>query len=162
MPLKVTWYSHSCFLIETDGARILVDPFITDNPLSPVTAEEVQVDFIFVSHGHGDHVGDSVPIAKRTGATVVSNYEIQNWISAQGVENVHPLHIGGGFDWPWGRAKLTIAQHGSMLPDGSYGGNPAGILFYIDDKTGTLIPNKDHTANHTPDDQLKKSEYVFQ
>jgi len=134
MSLKVTWYSHASFLIETDGVRILVDPFITDNPLSPVTAEEVQADFIFVSHGHGDHVGDSVPIAKRTGATVVSNFEIQNWISAQGVENVHPLHIGGGFDWPWGRAKLTIAQHGSMLPDGSYGGNPAGILFYIDGK----------------------------
>jgi L-ascorbate metabolism protein UlaG (beta-lactamase superfamily) len=134
MSLKVTWYSHASFLIETDDARILVDPFISDNPLSPVTVEEVQADFIFVSHGHGDHVGDSVPIAKRTGATVVSNYEIQNWISAQGVENVHPLHIGGGFDWPWGRAKLTIAQHGSMLPDGSYGGNPAGILFYIDGK----------------------------
>ena len=134
MSLKVTWYSHASFLIESDGARLLVDPFITDNPLSPVTAEEVQADFIFVSHGHGDHVGDSVPIAKRTGATVVSNYEIQNWISAQGVENDHPLHIGGGFDWPWGRAKLTIAQHGSMLPDGSYGGNPAGILFYIDGK----------------------------
>ena len=134
MSLKVTWYSHASFLIETDSARILVDPFISDNPLAPVTAEEVQVDFIFVSHGHGDHVGDSVPIAKRTGATVVSNYEIQNWISAQGVDKVHPLHIGGGFDWPWGRAKLTIAQHGSMLPDGSYGGNPAGILFYIDGK----------------------------
>jgi L-ascorbate metabolism protein UlaG (beta-lactamase superfamily) len=134
MSLKVTWYSHSGFLIQTDVARILVDPFITDNPLSPVSEEEVEADFIFVSHGHGDHVGDSVPIAKRTGATVVSNFEIQNWLSAQGVENVHPLHIGGGFDWPWGRAKLTIAQHGSMLPDGSYGGNPAGILFYIDGK----------------------------
>jgi L-ascorbate metabolism protein UlaG (beta-lactamase superfamily) len=65
---------------------------------------------------------------------VVSNYEIQNWLTAQGVENAHPLHIGGGFDWPWGRAKLTIAHHGSMLPDGSYGGNPGGFLFYIDDK----------------------------
>jgi L-ascorbate metabolism protein UlaG (beta-lactamase superfamily) len=73
-------------------------------------------------------------IAERTGATVVSNFEIQNWITAQGVENVHPLHIGGGFDWPWGRVKLTIAHHGSMLPDGSYGGNPGGFLFYIDGK----------------------------
>ena len=132
MSLKVKWLSHASFFIETDKARLLVDPFITDNPLSPVSADEIQTDYIFISHGHGDHVGDSVPIAKRTGAMVVSNYEIQNWISAQGVENVHPLHIGGGFDWPWGRVKLTIAQHGSMLPDGSNGGNPCGFIFYID------------------------------
>jgi L-ascorbate metabolism protein UlaG (beta-lactamase superfamily) len=134
MALKVTWYSHASFLIETDKARLLVDPFLTGNPLAPVEADEVEADYIFISHGHGDHVGDSVPIAKRTGATVVSNFEIQNWITAQGVENVHPLHIGGGFDWPWGRVKLTIAHHGSMLPDGSYGGNPGGFLFYIDGK----------------------------
>ena len=132
MSVKVKWLSHASFFIETDEARLLVDPFITDNPLSPVSADEIQTDYIFISHGHGDHVGDSVPIAKRTGAMVVSNYEIQNWISAQGVENVHPLHIGGGFDWPWGRVKLTIAQHGSMLPDGSNGGNPCGFIFYID------------------------------
>ncbi len=134
MSIKVRWLSHASFLIETDKAKLLVDPFITDNPLSPVSANEIQTDYIFISHGHGDHVGDSVPIAKQTGAMVVSNYEIQSWISAQGVENVHPLHIGGGYDWPWGRAKLTIAQHGSMLPDGSNGGNPCGFIFYIDDK----------------------------
>jgi L-ascorbate metabolism protein UlaG (beta-lactamase superfamily) len=134
MPIKITWYSHACFLIETDKARLLVDPFMTDNPLCPVKADAVQADYIFISHGHGDHVGDSVSIAKRTGAMVVSNYEIQNWMVAQGVENAHPLHIGGGFDWPWGRVKLTIAHHGSALPDGSYGGNPAGFLFYIEGK----------------------------
>jgi L-ascorbate metabolism protein UlaG (beta-lactamase superfamily) len=134
MSLKVTWYSHACFLIETDKARLLVDPFITGNPLSPVKADEVQTDYILISHGHGDHVGDSVAIAKRTGAMVISNFEIQNWIAAQGVDNVHPQHIGGGFDYPWGRVKLTMAQHGSALPDGSYGGNPCGFLFYIDGK----------------------------
>src|SRR5210317_1373864 len=134
MSLKITWYSHASFLIETDKARLLVDPFITGNPLSPVTAEDVQADYILVSHGHGDHVGDSVSIAKRTGAMVIANHEIQTWMSGQGVENVHAQHIGGGFDYPWGRVKLTIAQHGSMLPDGSYGGNPCGFLFYIDDK----------------------------
>lgn len=134
MTLKVTWYSHASFLIETDKARLLVDPFLTGNPLAPVKADEVEADYIFISHGHGDHVGDSIPIAKRTGAMVVSNFEIQNWITAQGVENVHPMHIGGGFDWPWGRVKLTIAHHGSMLPDGSYGGNPGGFLFSIDGK----------------------------
>ncbi|MGD8945193.1 MAG: MBL fold metallo-hydrolase, partial [Desulfobacterales bacterium] len=92
MSLTITWYSHACFLIETDKARLLVDPFITDNPLSPVKADEMQVNFILVSHGHGDHVGDTVSIAKQTGAMVISNYEIQNWIVSQGVENVHPLH----------------------------------------------------------------------
>jgi L-ascorbate metabolism protein UlaG (beta-lactamase superfamily) len=134
MSIKVTWYSHACFLIETEKAALLVDPFLTGNPLAPVTAADIKADFIFISHGHGDHVGDSVQLAKQTGAMVVSNYEIQNWIAAQGVENSHPLHIGGGFDWPWGRVKLTIAHHGSMLPDGSYGGNPCGFLFYIDGK----------------------------
>ncbi len=134
MSLKVTWYSHACFLIETGKARLLVDPFITGNPLSPVKADEIQTDYILVSHGHGDHVGDSVSIAKRTGAMVISNYEIQDWMVRQGVDNVHPQHIGGGFDYPWGRVKLTIAQHGSVLPDGSYGGNPCGFLFYIDGK----------------------------
>jgi L-ascorbate metabolism protein UlaG (beta-lactamase superfamily) len=133
MSVSIRWLSHASFLIETDQAKLLVDPFMTGNPLSPVSAAEIQTDYIFISHGHGDHVGDSIPIAKRTGAMVVSNYEIQSWISAQGVENVHPLHIGGGYDWPWGRAKLTIAQHGSMLPDGSNGGNPCGFIFYIGD-----------------------------
>ena len=134
MSIKVRWYSHASFLIETRKTKLLVDPFITGNPLAPVKAEDVDADYIFVSHGHGDHVGDSVPIAKRTGAMVISNFEIQNWMAAQGVANLHPLHIGGGFDFPWGRVKLTMAQHGSALPDGSYGGNPCGFLFSIEDK----------------------------
>ena len=85
-----------------------------------------------MSHGHGDHLGDTLDIAKRTGATVISNYEIQTWLTNQGIENAHPQHIGGGFDYPWGRVKLTIAHHGSALPDGSYGGNPSGFLLYIE------------------------------
>ncbi len=131
MPVTLTWYSHACFLIETGGGKLLTDPFLTGNPLAPITADAVEADYIFVSHGHGDHVGDTVSIAKRTGATVVSNFEIQNWLTGQGVEQTHPQHIGGGFNFPWGRVKLTIAHHGSALPDGSYGGNPCGFLFYI-------------------------------
>lgn len=131
MSVNVTWFSHACILIETKDARLLVDPFLSGNPLAPVGPHEVNPDYIFVSHGHGDHVGDSVQIAKRTGATVVSNFEIHNWMVAQGVSKVHPQHIGGGFDYPWGRAKLTIAHHGSALPDGSYGGSPCGFLFYV-------------------------------
>lgn len=134
MSIKVTWYSHACLLIQTDDANLLVDPFLTGNPLAPVEADQVPADYIFVSHGHGDHLGDTIQIAKRTGATVISNFEIQNWLLGQGVHNVHPQHIGGGFDHPWGRVKLTIAHHGSILPDGSYGGNPCGFLFYLKGK----------------------------
>ncbi len=134
MALKITWYSHACFLIDTGDSNLLIDPFLTDNPLAPVQSDSVEADYILVSHGHGDHVGDTVPIAKRTGATVITNFEIQNWFVGQGLENVHPQHIGGGFDYPWGRVKLTIAHHGSALPDGSYGGNPCGFLFYIQGK----------------------------
>ena len=134
MTLKITWYGHACFLIETDKTKLLVDPFISGNPLSPVQAGDVTADYILVSHGHGDHLGDTVEIAKRTGATVISNFEIQNWVENQGITKAHPQHIGGGFDYPWGRVKLTIAQHGSALPDGSYGGNPCGFLLYIQGK----------------------------
>ncbi|MFN2242571.1 MAG: metal-dependent hydrolase, partial [Anaerolineae bacterium] len=92
-------------------------------------------DYILISHGHGDHVGDAVAIAKRTGAMTISNFEIHDWLLAQGVARAHPLHIGGGFDFPFGRVKLTIAHHGSVLPDGCYGGNPAGFLLSLQGKT---------------------------
>lgn len=132
--MKITWLSHAAFLLQTGEKKILIDPFLTGNPLSSVSADAVDVDHILVSHGHGDHIGDTVEIAKRTGAQVTANFEICNWLSAQGVENVHPQHIGGGFDYPWGRVKLTIAHHGSQLPDGSYGGAPCGFLLYIEGK----------------------------
>ena len=134
MDVKITWYSHAVVLIESAGIRLLIDPFFNGNPLSPINENQIEADYIFVSHGHGDHVGDTIPIASRTGATVISNAEIQNWLSKQGVNNTHPMHIGGGYDFPWGRVKLTIAQHGSALPDGSYCGNPCGFLFYIQGK----------------------------
>nr|NIV33060.1 MBL fold metallo-hydrolase [Anaerolineae bacterium] len=112
----VTYHSHACFGIDVEGTRLLIDPFLTGNPLADIGADEVAADYILVSHGHGDHVGDTVAIAQRTGATTISNFEIQGWLQGQGVESSHPLHIGGGFDFPFGRVKLTIAHHGSMLP----------------------------------------------
>ncbi len=132
MSVKATWLSHACFLIESPKARILIDPFLSGNPLAPLKADAVAADYILVSHGHGDHLGDTVAIAKRTGATVVANFEIHNWLAAQGVKHLHPQHIGGGFDYPWGRLKLTLALHGSALPDGSYGGNPCGFLLSLE------------------------------
>jgi L-ascorbate metabolism protein UlaG (beta-lactamase superfamily) len=131
---KITWYGHSCFLVETQGTRLLIDPFLTGNPMAPVRADAVRPHYILVSHGHGDHLGDALAIAKRTGATIISNAELTSWFTAQGIENAHPQHIGGGYNYPWGRVKLTIAHHGSGLPDGSYGGNPAGFLLYLEGK----------------------------
>lgn len=132
--MKLTWYSHACFLIEVAGSRLIVDPFLTGNRLAPVRADEVNADYVLVSHGHGDHLGDAIAIAKKTGATVITNAEIAQWLAAQGVKNVHPQQIGGSFAYPWGRAKLTIAVHGSALPDGSCGGCAAGFLLYIEGK----------------------------
>ncbi len=130
--MKVTWYGHACFLITSGTTKLLIDPFLTGNGLAPVTAEQVEADYILVTHGHGDHVGDTVEIARRCDATVIANFEICNWLAGKGVARVHAQHIGGGFDHPWGRVKLTMALHGSSLPDGSCGGNPCGLLLTID------------------------------
>ncbi|MCS7040752.1 MAG: metal-dependent hydrolase [Anaerolineae bacterium] len=131
MSVSVVYHGHACFSVVADGKHILIDPFLTGNPLAKIGPDEVQADFILISHGHGDHVGDAVAIAKRTGALVICNYEILNWLDKQGVKNVHPLHIGGGNRFPFGRCKMTIAHHGSGLPDGSYGGNPGGFLLKL-------------------------------
>src|SRR5205807_9924278 len=96
-------------------------------------ADELPADFILVSHGHGDHLGDTVTIAKRTGATVVCNFEMASWLQKQGVKQTHGQQHGGGHTFSFGRVKLTLAFHGSMMPDGSYGGNPCGFLLYLND-----------------------------
>src|SRR5262249_48578800 len=105
----------------------------TGNPAAAAKAVDVAADFILVSHGHGDHLGDAVAIAKRTGATVVANFEISQWLQNQGLKKVHGQQHGGGHDLPFGRVKLTLAFHGSMLPDGSNGGNPCGFLLTFKD-----------------------------
>jgi L-ascorbate metabolism protein UlaG (beta-lactamase superfamily) len=128
MGFKLTWYGHAAFGLEIADSKIVIDPFLTDNPVASIRPDQVQADYLVVSHGHGDHVGDSVAIAKRTGALVISNAEIAGWFQKQGVES-HGQHLGGGHDYPFGYLKLTLATHGSGLPDGSYGGNPAGLLF---------------------------------
>jgi len=130
----ITWLGHSCFQIRCGEHTLLIDPFLTDNPMGAAKADDLEPDFILISHGHGDHVGDAVSIAKRTGATCLSNFEIISWLGSQGVENSHPQHIGGGHTHPFGHLKLTIAHHGSALPDGSYGGNPAGLLLTLGGK----------------------------
>lgn len=133
MSAKVTYFGHATLGLETGGYKILIDPFFTGNPMASTTAEAVQADFILVTHGHGDHLGDTVAIAKRTGATVISNFEITNWLDSHGVEKTHAQHLGGGYKHPFGYLKLTLALHGSSMPDGTYGGNPAGLLITTKD-----------------------------
>ncbi len=136
--MHLTYLSHSCFLIETAVHRLLIDPFLTGNPLAKTKAEDVECDFIIVSHGHGDHMGDAVAIAKRTGATIIGNYEIAMTCANQGAKNIHPMNPGGAWKAPFGRVKLTIAHHSSsnQTDDGFlYLGNPCGILVTADGKT---------------------------
>ncbi|MFO8071590.1 MAG: metal-dependent hydrolase [Polyangia bacterium] len=134
MSVEVTWLSHACLSIDVEGTKLLVDPFLDGNPLAPLGAAEVEADFVLVSHGHADHVGDTVAIAGRTGATVIANHEICGWLQGRGLDEVHPMHIGGGHDFDFGRVQLTIAHHGSGLPDGSYGGAPCGFLLELGGK----------------------------
>jgi L-ascorbate metabolism protein UlaG (beta-lactamase superfamily) len=134
MTIELTWYGHAAFALNVGGSRVLVDPFLTGNPFAPVSPDAVEADYILVTHGHGDHIGDTVAIAKRTGALVISNFEICNWLQAQGVPHTHAQHVGGGFQHPFGYLKLTIAHHGSALPDGSYGGSPCGLLLTAENK----------------------------
>lgn len=131
MPIQVTWLGHACISIATGAGTLLIDPFLSSNPAAAVKPEAVKADYILLSHGHGDHVGDALAIAGRTGAELIANFEICNWLERQGLTKVHPQHLGGGHAYPFGRVKLTIAHHGSALPDGSYGGNPCGFLFYL-------------------------------
>jgi L-ascorbate metabolism protein UlaG (beta-lactamase superfamily) len=128
--LKVTYYGHACFTVEVNGKTLLFDPFITPNPLaSHIDISSISADFILISHGHGDHIHDAVAIATRTGAKVVSSYEITEWLRVQGVDNSHPMNIGGSWSFEdFGKVKCVTAVHSSSLPDGTYGGNPMGFL----------------------------------
>jgi len=128
MATTITSLGHSAFRIVTGGRTILIDPFLTGNPLAKVAAEELSADYIIVSHGHGDHIGDTVSIARRCNALVIANYEIAIWLEGKGVERTHGMNTGGSFAFDFGSVKLTMAHHGSMLPDGSYGGLATGVL----------------------------------
>lgn len=127
--MNITFYGHSCFNVEINGTHLLFDPFITQNPLATgIDADQVKADFILISHGHFDHIDDAVSIAKRTGATVISNWEIHEWLQKQGVTNTRPMNIGGKWMTSFGKVKCVNAVHSSSLPDGSYGGNPMGFI----------------------------------
>lgn len=132
--MKYTYYGQSCFLLETSTKKLLFDPFITHNPLAKnIDIKAIEADYILVSHGHGDHVADLVEIAKQTNATVIAMPEIIEWAQKQGVENVHPMNFGK-YTFDWGNVRMVVATHSSALPDGTYGGNPAGFVIEADGK----------------------------
>lgn len=127
--MQFTYYGHSCFSVKIQGKTILFDPFITGNELAGyIDVDKIQADYILVSHGHSDHVGDLLSIAKRTGALVIAAFEITEWLAAQGIAHVHPLNLGGKKSFDWGTVKMVPAVHSSVLPDGTYGGNPGGFV----------------------------------
>ena len=127
--MKIVYYGHSCFAAEINGKHLRFDPFITQNPLAKaVDIRKVQADYVFVSHGHYDHITDTVAVAKQTGATVISNLEITAWLDKNGVKNAQPLNPGGTYSSDFGRIKCVNAIHSSSLPDGTYGGTAGGFV----------------------------------
>ncbi|BCX48498.1 UPF0173 metal-dependent hydrolase YtkL [Haloferula helveola] len=144
---RLTYYGHACFSIElADGTKLLFDPFITPNELAKeIDVDAIEADYVLLTHGHADHVADAESILKRTGATLISNFEIVSWFGGKGIENAHPMNHGGGFDFPFGRVTYVNAVHSSSLPDGSYGGNPGG--FVVETNDGSFYVSGD-TALH--------------
>jgi L-ascorbate metabolism protein UlaG (beta-lactamase superfamily) len=127
--MKVTYYGHACFAVQLANRALLFDPFITGNELARnIDIGKIPADYILVSHGHADHLADAADIARRTGATLISNFEITVWFGKQGVEKTHPLNHGGGYQFDFGRVQFVNAIHSSSLPDGAYGGNPGGFV----------------------------------
>jgi L-ascorbate metabolism protein UlaG (beta-lactamase superfamily) len=128
MPLTFTWLGHSTFSFDIDGHAVAIDPFLSGNPLAPVSADELNPELILLSHGHSDHVADALSIAKRTNAPIIANWEVGQWMMNQGAPNVVQMNTGGTYDAGYMRVKWTLAFHSSSMPDGTYGGQPHGCI----------------------------------
>ena len=128
--MKLTFYGHATFSIEVNGKVLLFDPFFSGNPgAKDVDIDKLKADFLFITHGHGDHTADLVNVAKRTGAKCIAAVEIVNWLNKQGVENAHPLNHGGPVAFDFGQVRAVNAIHSSSFADGTYAGNPLGFVF---------------------------------
>ncbi len=135
MAIHITWHGHATFSLEIGGFNVVVDPFLAgNNPVARLGIEEVKADFILQTHGHFDHILDTVGLAKHTGAQVLASLEICNWINNQGHDRTWAMNIGGAHQTPFGRVKMTPAWHSSGLPDGTYGGSPGGFLIEAEGK----------------------------
>lgn len=134
--MKLTYYGQSCFAVRTGGKNLLFDPFITPNELARhIRLEDIEADYILLSHGHSDHTADCVQLAKQTNATVIGAFEVAMWMKEQGVEHFHPMNTGGKWTFDFGTVKCTNAIHSSNMPDGSYGANPIGFMVTTSEKT---------------------------
>ncbi len=136
--LTLTFHGHACFVLEADGRRLIIDPFLTGNPAADLPVDRLpKMDAVLLSHGHGDHLGDAIPIAKRDGATIVATFELAKFCEARGA-TVHAMHIGGGHGFPFGHVKLVPAFHGGRVegdPTGQFTTNPCGIVVALGGKT---------------------------
>lgn len=127
--MEITYYGHACFAVKSGDYNLLFDPFITPNELAKhIKVNELACDYVFISHGHEDHLVDAENILKSTNSTIVSNYEIATWFAAKGIKNYHPMNFGGQWNFDFGNVKFVKAEHSSVLPDGTYGGNPGGFI----------------------------------
>lgn len=127
--MRFTYYGHACFSLEMGGKHLLFDPFITPNELAKaVDSSTIPADFILISHAHFDHLADAEAIARRTGATIITNWEIYEYFKKKGFEKIFPMNVGGKADFDFGTLKCVIAQHSSSFPDGSYGGTAMGFV----------------------------------
>ncbi|HRH67444.1 MAG TPA: metal-dependent hydrolase [Bacteroidia bacterium] len=127
--MQVTYFGHSCFLVEVNGKKLLFDPFIKPNPLAKhIDTKTIQADYILVSHGHEDHTADLVELARQTNATIISAYEIHLWLQSKGIKATHPMNTGGHWIFDFGKVKCVRAEHSSSFADGTYAGNPLGFL----------------------------------
>jgi L-ascorbate metabolism protein UlaG (beta-lactamase superfamily) len=130
--MNFTYYGHACFAVEIGNQTLLFDPFISGNPLAAaIDPHSIKADYVLVSHGHSDHLADAVAIAKRTGATVIAPFEVAQWLGKQGAPKIHPVNHGA-CQFEFGRLRIVNASHSSSLPDGAYGGNPAGFVVESD------------------------------
>ena len=134
--MQLTYLGHSCFLLNIGGSRVLFDPFITYNPLAAgIDKEKIEADYILLSHGHQDHLADAEYFARKNEAAIVASYEVCEWYKTKGIEKVVHMNLGGKVQLPFGSVKMVHAAHSSVLPDGTYGGNPAGFVVAGDEKT---------------------------
>ncbi len=129
MSISIKWHGHGTFSLFIERTTIVVDPFFSpNNPAAKSSVDDINAHYILQTHGHGDHIADTMSLAQRTGAQLIGNFEICNWINAQGHENTWAMNTGGGYNFDFGRVKMTPALHSSGLPDGSYGGDPGGFV----------------------------------
>ena len=133
--ITLTWYGHATLGLETSQNKLLIDPYFTNNPAASTVADNVSAEYILVTHGHNDHIGDTVGIAKRAGAITLSNEEISTWLEKQGLD-AQGMRFGEDRSLPFGTVRLTQAVHGTGLPDGSDGGQPGGSRSCITERPG--------------------------